>query len=114
MIKKKAIKSKPVKTVLNEIPFKQQIEAKYKIRSFELADEEIAFRMVKLYFEEVARLGFKRTLDLDAIINAYFYSLARLKRKDKEMELIKEKVLSEEDDLSKESKTDLFPEPGKG
>ena len=81
--------------------------------SFTLPDEEIAFRMVKLYFEEVARLGFKRTLDLDAIINAYFYSLARLKRKDREMKLIKDKVLSEEDDLAKESKEDLFPEPGK-
>ena len=113
MIKKKAKKAKHVKTVLDRIPFKQHVEAKYKTKSFELADEEIAFRMVKLYFEEIARLGFKRTLDLDAIINAYFYSLARLKRKDQEMELIKDKVLSEEEELAKETKEELFPEPEK-
>ncbi len=82
--------------------------------SFTLPDEEMAFRMVKLYFEEVARLGFKRTLDLDAIINAYFYSLARLKRKDKEMKLIEDKVLSEEAELAKENKEDLFPNPEAG
>lgn len=76
-----------------------------------ISDEEMAFRMVKLYFEEIARLGFKRTLDLDAIINAYFYSLVRMKRKDSEMELIKEKVLKEESELIEETKEELFPNP---
>jgi hypothetical protein len=85
--------------------------AEPKTRSCCVQDEEVALRMVKLYFEEVARLGFKRTLDLDAIINAYFYSLARLKRKDKEIELIKAKVLKEEIELEKETKEELFPEP---
>ncbi len=44
-------------------------------------DEEIAFKMVETYFKEIARLGFKRQLSLDEIINAYFYALARVKRK---------------------------------
>lgn len=42
-------------------------------------DEEIAFRILQTYFIEVARLGFKRRLTLDEIIDAYFYSLARVK-----------------------------------
>jgi len=57
-------------------------------------DEEIAFKMVETYFKEIARLGFKRQLSLDEIINAYFYALARVKRKGVEekevMEAVKE------------------------
>jgi len=62
-------------------------------------DEEVAFRVVRLYFEEIARLGFKRQLDLDQMINAYFYALKKVKDKeamkkiiielDKKPELIK-------------------------
>ncbi len=44
-------------------------------------DEEIAFKIMQTYFIEVARLGFKRKLTLDEIIDAYFYSLARVKMK---------------------------------
>ena len=44
-------------------------------------DEEIAFKIVQTYFKEIARYGFKKQLTLDEIINAYFYSLARVKRK---------------------------------
>jgi hypothetical protein len=40
--------------------------------------EEVAFRIVRLYFEEIARLGFKRQLDLDQMISAYFYTMQRL------------------------------------
>lgn len=47
----------------------------------EVSDEEIALKLAGLYFKEVARLGFKRSLELDSVINAYFYSLARIKRK---------------------------------
>jgi len=104
MAKKKSTKKK--------IPLKAK-ELVVKKTESGLSDEEIAFRMVKLYFEEVARLGFKRTLDLDAIINAYFYSLARVKRKDYEMKLIQDKVLKEEDEMKKDSKEDLFPAPKK-
>ncbi|MFH1663673.1 MAG: hypothetical protein ABH986_02605 [archaeon] len=101
MAKKKLIPKIPLKKISG------------KTSSFSIPDEEMAFRMVKLYFEEIARLGFKRTLDLDAIINAYFYSMARLKRKEKEMKLIEDKVLSEEKELAGETKAQLFPEPGK-
>lgn len=51
-------------------------------------DEEVAFRIVRLYFEDVARLGFKRQLDLDQMINAYFYILKKLKNKDESMKKI--------------------------
>ncbi len=60
----------------------------------ELADEEVAFKLVSLYFEQIAKLGFKRKLDIDAIINAYFYTLNRLKNKQRELENI-EKIISE-------------------
>jgi hypothetical protein len=59
-------------------------------------DEEVAFRIVRLYFEEIARLGFKRQLDLDQIINAYFYSLKRLGNKDEEIKKAVAKIMKEE------------------
>jgi hypothetical protein len=63
-----------------------------------LSDEEVAFRLVSLYFEQIAHLGFKRKLDVDAIINAYFYTLNRLKHKDEELSHI-EKII---EDIDKE------------
>jgi len=45
-------------------------------------DEEVAFRIVRLYFEEIARLGFKRQLDLDQILNSYFYTLKKVTDKE--------------------------------
>ncbi|MCX6803123.1 MAG: hypothetical protein NTY48_00980 [Candidatus Diapherotrites archaeon] len=36
---------------------------------------------MQTYFIEVARLGLKRRLTLDEIIDAYFYSLVRVKLK---------------------------------
>jgi len=65
-------------------------------------DEEVAFRIVRLYFEEVARLGFKRTLDLDQMINAYFYTLKRLKGKDVSLKALAEKIRADELKGSKE------------
>lgn len=50
-----------------------------------LPDEEVAFRIVKLYFEEVARDGLKKELDLDEITNAYFHVMKRLKNKETEI-----------------------------
>jgi len=58
-------------------------------------DEEISMRIVRLYFEEIARLGFKRSLDLDQMINAYFYTLKKLKDKDA-MKNATVKVIKEE------------------
>ncbi len=65
-------------------------------------DEEVAFRIVRLYFEEVARLGFKRTLDLDQMINAYFYTLKRLKGKDASLKALAEKIRADEKKQSRE------------
>ncbi len=75
-----------------------------------LAPEEVAVRLTRLYFEEIARLGFKRRLDFDAIINAYYYCLQRLQNKEKELEIMRKVVEREENKLSGESKTQLFPE----
>jgi TPP-dependent 2-oxoacid decarboxylase len=58
-------------------------------------DEEVAFRIVRLYFEDVARLGFKRQLDLDQMINAYFYVLKKIKNKDVAMKKIVEDMKKE-------------------
>lgn len=76
----------------------------------ELPVEEVAVRLTRLYFEEIARLGFKRRLDFDAIINAYYYCLQRLQNKDKELEVMRRIVEKEENKLSHESKAQLFPE----
>ncbi len=59
-------------------------------------DEEVAFRIVRLYFEEIARLGFKRQLDIDQIINAYFYTLKKLGNKDAAMKEAVRKIIEEE------------------
>ena len=45
-------------------------------------DEEVAFKIVRLYFEEIARLGFKRQLDVDQILNSYFYTLKKVTDKE--------------------------------
>jgi hypothetical protein len=75
-----------------------------------LSDEEVAFMLVKLYFTEIARHGFKRKLDLDSIINSYFYALSRIKRKDIELKAIERLVLKEEKELSQEPKEELIPQ----
>lgn len=59
-------------------------------------DEEVAFKIVRLYFEEIARLGFKRQLGLDQMINAYFYTLKKLKGKDVALKALAKKVWDEE------------------
>lgn len=58
-------------------------------------DEEAAFRIVRLYFEEIARLGFKRSLTLDNMINAYFYTLKKLKNKDAALRVLADKLAKE-------------------
>lgn len=74
-----------------------------------LNDEEVAYKIVSLYFEEIARLGIKRSLDLDAIINAYFYTLRRLKSRNKDMQAIQKLVKAEEKKLAGENLGQLFP-----
>jgi hypothetical protein len=43
-----------------------------------LHEEEIAHRLVKLYFLELAHFGKKRTTSLDELIEAYFFVLSRI------------------------------------
>jgi len=74
-----------------------------------LSDEEVAYKLVNLYFQEIARLGFKRRLDLDSIINAYLYCLERLKNKEKELESIRAEVMKEETKITTETKEQLIP-----
>lgn len=60
--------------------------------SLSLSDEEVAYRIVNLYFQDIARLGVKRGLSLDEIINAYLYALERARKKEYEMREIVEAV----------------------
>jgi len=74
-----------------------------------LANEEVASRILRIYFREVARLGYKRRLSLDEVINAYYYTLSRLGGKEKSMEKLVEKVKEEESELKTETKEELLP-----
>ena len=57
-----------------------------------LGDEELALRMLDVYFSEVARHGLKRKLTLDEVVNSYFYALMRVQRKDVELSATKEMI----------------------
>ncbi len=61
-----------------------------------MKDDEVALKIVHLYFEEIARLGFKRQLDLDQIINAYFYTLKRLGGKEEAIKKIVAEIKRED------------------
>ena len=74
-----------------------------------LNDEEVAARLIEVYFREIARLGFKRSLSLDEVINAYYYALSRLRRREAEMKEILKRVIAEEKELETESKEELLP-----
>jgi len=74
-----------------------------------LSDEEVAARIVAIYFKEIARLGFKRSLGLDEVINAYYYTLSLLRNKDAPLKAALEKVLKEEKALLSETKKDIVP-----
>jgi hypothetical protein len=80
----------------------------------EIPDEEMAFKIVDLYVHEVSQRGEKRQMGLDTIINAYFYTLLRLKKKKKEMGMLEPAVEKEEETLSEGVEDVSFPEPAKG
>lgn len=44
-------------------------------------NEQLAIRLVQLYFQEIASPNLKRQVDLDALVNAYVYALERLHSK---------------------------------
>lgn len=74
-----------------------------------MPDEEVAFKIVSIYFEEIARLGFKRSLDLDSIINAYFYTLEKVKGKEQMLADMLSKVLEEEKKIPTQQRDDIIP-----
>lgn len=63
-------------------------------------DEEIAYKLVELYVREVSQRGEKRQMGLDTIINAYVYTLARLRKKREELGLVASAVEREEEKLA--------------
>jgi hypothetical protein len=106
----KRIKSKPVKRTItrfvsspgvNVSELRSAFESSVSSHSISKSDlkeafnpdaEEIAFKIIQTYFMEIARLGLKRQLTLDEIINAYFYALARVKRQSVEMSEVEKAV----------------------
>lgn len=62
----------------------------------EISDEEIAYELVDLYVREISRGGERRRMGLDTIINAYYYTLTRLRRKREELGALEEAVKKEE------------------
>lgn len=76
----------------------------------EISDEEMAYRLVELYVREVSKRGEKRQMGLDTIINAYYYTLVRLKKKDEEQGVFEEAVEKEEQKLSEGMEEITFPE----
>ncbi len=77
-----------------------------------LSDTEVAARIVQIYFKEVARLGYKRSLTLDEVINAYYYALSRLGNKKTLMESAVKKVILEEKEIKTETKEEILPQVG--
>ena len=72
-------------------------------------DEEMAYRLVDMYIREVSQRGEKRQMGLDTIINAYFYTLMRLKKKKDEMGLIEPAVEKEEQRIEEGLEEISFP-----
>lgn len=69
----------------------------------------MAYRLVDMYIREVSQRGEKRQMGLDTIINAYFYTLMRLKKKKDEMGLIEPAVEKEEERLEEGLEEISFP-----
>jgi len=76
----------------------------------ELSDEEMAYRLVELYLREVSRRGEKRQMGLDTIINAYYYTLVRLKKREEQEKLFEQAVEKEEEKISEGVEEITFPD----
>lgn len=74
-----------------------------------LANEEIAARIVAIYFKEVARAGFKRSLSLDETMNAYYYVLSKLGNPKECIEEARRKAMVDEKLLASETKEQAIP-----
>ncbi|HLC93317.1 MAG TPA: hypothetical protein VJH23_06450 [archaeon] len=44
-----------------------------------MSDERVAIEIISVFFQEVHRLGMKRSLELDDVVNSYFDTLSRVK-----------------------------------
>ena len=44
-----------------------------------MPDERVAIEIISVFFQEVHRLGMKRSLELDDVVNSYFDTLSRIK-----------------------------------
>ncbi len=73
-------------------------------------NEDLAVQLVRAYIEEIARLGLKRKLDLDSIINAYLYTLSRLNKKDEDMGVFNKAAEKEIQAEKHETKEELLKE----
>jgi len=76
------------------------------------ANEEMAYRLVELYVREISQRGEKRQMGLDTMINAYFYTLTRLKKKKEELGIIEPAVEKEEEKLEEGIESMMFPGSG--
>jgi len=74
-----------------------------------LTDEEIALKIVEIYFEEIVRSGTKRKINFDSLINSYFYVLEKINNKDEMLTSLKEQVEIEEENLLEQSKEEIIP-----
>ena len=74
-----------------------------------LSNEEIAARIVGVYFKEVARLGLKRSLSLDETMNAYYYVLSKLGNPKECIEEARKKAVVDEKQLASETKEEAIP-----
>lgn len=72
------------------------------------SNEVMAYALVKLYVEEIARLGMKRKLDLDSIINAYMYTLSRLAKKEEDAKVFNKMAEDEIQEEKQETKEELL------
>lgn len=67
----------------------------------EKRDGELALALVEIYFKYVMTESTRRRSDLDTVIDAFLYTLKRLQRKDKEMEILESAVIAQEERLKK-------------
>jgi hypothetical protein len=90
VVEKEVFPAEKFKEIISQFNKVQKVSVHGPVFEEDLSDEELALRMVKLYFKEIAQLGYKASLDLDKVINAYLYSLSRVQRRDIEISRIAE------------------------
>ena len=84
--------------------------SKLSIRDDE-SDKQAALKILEIYLHDAARVGLKRSLELDDLINAYLYIYSRL-IKDKATIPLIEKTLDDEtrELIARAKRNEIFPE----